>query len=152
MNIDHHPDNFIATEPLAAGSRKRRMRVWVWCVLAILAVALGVALWLRYFNPYVMDAKVAGYVTNVERRGILFKTYEGEMISEASLVDTTKIYQRDFMFSVENTSLARRLQSLQSTGRPVRLTYKRYYAPVPWRGASTVVVTAIDEPSVHPKR
>lgn len=165
MEYEEKPDNFINPEPerpphdpddpfapLAPSDnpgdsstrrRGRFRRVILWTV-AIVAVLLAVTVYIRYFNPYVTDSRVTGYVTNVERRGIIFKTYEGEMISEASLTDTTRIYSRDFLFSVDDPLLARELQKYQGTGRPLTLVCKKYYGTLPWRGASRNVVTAVE--------
>ena len=74
-----------------------------------------------------------------------FKTFEGEMITNEMLTDTTRIYQRSVTFSVPDDSLARELQQRQSTGRPVILLTKRYHGSLPWRGASTTIVTDIIE-------
>jgi len=122
------------------GRRFNLKRLWIWAA-ALVAAVLTIAIILRYFVPYVSEARVTGYITSVERRGLLIKTFEGEMITESSLTDTTRVYSRDFSFSVDNDSLARRLQDFQGTGRAVVVTYKRYYGMIPWRGASTCIVT-----------
>ena len=66
------------------------------------------------------------------------------MISQSQLTDTTRVYSRDFYFSIPDDSLARVIQSYEGTGRPVTLTCKRYFGTLPWRGASKIVVTSID--------
>lgn len=106
---------------------------------------MGVTVYVRYFTPYVTDSRATGYITNVERRGIFFKTFEGEMISEAALTDTTRVYTRDMSFSIPSDSLALRLQNLQGSGRPVRLTFERYYGNLPWRGATNCILVGIEE-------
>ncbi len=111
---------------------------------SIVIVALAATIYIRYFTPYVTDSRMTGYITNVERRGIFFKTFEGEMISETALTDTTRVYTRDFVFSIPDDSVARAMQSLQGSGRPVRVTYERFYGTLPWRGASTCIVTAAE--------
>lgn len=135
--LDDHPSDD-PTPPRRHTLRK----ALIWCAVIVTVVLAAIA-WLRYFNPYVEDAKVTGYITSVERRGIIFKTFEGQMITNESLTDTTRVYSRDFAFSVPDDSLARTIQSWQGTGRPVTLTYKRYYGSLPWRGASLTVATAI---------
>lgn len=132
--------NSTVVEPPKKKSRKGC--IWTWIIL-ILLVALGVTCWIRYFNPYITDARVSGYITSIDRRGVIFKTYEGQMISESSLTDTTRIYSRDFTFSVQAPEVIKRLQELQGTGRPITLIYERFYASLPWRGASPCVVTGI---------
>lgn len=125
-----------------AGVKKRKPRFLAYAI-AVIVIGLGVTCYFRYFNPYVTEARVTGYVTQIERRGMIFKTFEGEMISESALTDTTRIYSRDFNFSVTDQAIVRELQAIQGSGRPVTLEYVRYYATVPWRGSQPIVVTGI---------
>lgn len=166
MEFEEKPDNFLNPEPAGPAynpddpfaplppqggdgdnnrsDRRRQLRRRLLWGAGVIAVALAVTVYIRYFNPYVVDARVTGYITNVERRGIVFKTFEGEMITEASLTDTTRVYSRDFSFSVDDPVLARELQDNQGTGRPLTLTFKKFYGVIPWRGASRNIVTAVD--------
>lgn len=132
-------DNTISTTP---GNRHRLRRIISVAILFIV-VALGIACHIRYFNPYATEAIVTGYITSVERRGILFKTFEGEMITERSYGDAARVCRSDFTFSIDNDSIARLLQSFQDTGRLVTVTYSRFYGTLPWRGASTNVAYGI---------
>ncbi len=104
---------------------------------------LSVAFHIRYYVPYTSDTKTTGYITLVERRGLFFKTYEGEMISESHLNDTSQIYSRDFYFSIPNDSLGHLIQSYQGTGQKVTLTTQKYYGTLPWRGSQRIVVTGV---------
>ncbi len=128
----------------------RKYAVWIWCGTALLVVALGIGCWFRYFSPYVQDAVQFGYVENIERRGTVFQTYEGVLIPYKELMDTTRIYSRDFIFSAANDTLAARLKRAQLGAVPVKVEYKKYHATVPWRGAAKIIVTAVD--SVDPKK
>ncbi len=125
-------------------------KIWIWCGSAVVAVCLFIAIWLRFFSPYVEDAVQYGYVENIERRGIVFKTYEGVLIPYKELMDTTRIYRRDFIFTAVNESIAIQLKKAQFDARPVRVGYIRYHATVPWRGSSNIVITSVD--SVSPAR
>lgn len=124
--------------PEHEAARRKRGHGWLWFFLVV-AVVLAAALTIRYFVPYVTESRVTGYVTLVEKRGIVFPTFEGEMVSESQLADTTRIYSRDLSFSIPDDDLALRLQQYQGTGRPVTVTFKRYYGTLPWRGASNTV-------------
>lgn len=126
-----------------APKRRGCRRGWIW-FFTIIIVAIATTIYIRYFTPYVTDSQATGFITTVERRGIFFKTFEGEMISEMALTDTTRVYTRDFVFSIPNDSVARRLQQLQGSGKPVRVTYERYYGTLPWRGATNCIVTAVE--------
>ena len=113
-------------------------------VIALVAVAVFVAaVWVAVFFwvPFIIEAQQRGAIVQVRQEGMIFKTFEGQMITDERLADTIHVYQRDFIFSVENDSVARKLMELQSTGRRVVLTYKEYRGTLPWRGNSKIIVT-----------
>lgn len=145
-----HEDTAAKSEPTpspaaaSAPRRRHRGRKFLFIVALLAIICGGVAFYLRYCSPYVTDARVTGYITSIEKRGFVFKTFEGEMVTESSLTDTVRVYSRPMAFSVESDSLARRLQALQGSGRPVTLTYERYNATLPWRGSSVNIITAIN--------
>ncbi len=122
--------------------RRRGCGFWSWFFLIVI-LALGVTFWIRYCNPYITDAQVRGYVQNVEKRGIIFKTFEGELFRKSALDDTTSVYSRDFNFSVDNDSLARVLQEYAGSRQQVTLDYRSYYGTLPWRGSSRNVVESV---------
>lgn len=125
-----------------------RRRTWRWAVLAVVVVAGCLAVWLRYLSPCVDSAVQFGYVDHIERRGTVFKTYEGVLIPYKELMDTTRLYQRDFVFTAADEKVATKLLAMQIGAKPVRVSYRRYHATLPWRGASKTVITAVD--SVDP--
>ncbi len=101
-------------------------------------------MWLRYFHPSTSMAQRRGYVMEVKCVGTLFKTFEGQMISEEMIADTSKIYQRDFTFSITNDSIAKSLMNLQGRGKKIVLTYKEYQGTLPWRGSTGRIVTSYE--------
>lgn len=101
-------------------------------------------MWLRYFSPYVEGAVQYGYVENIDKEGIVFKTFEGVLIPYKELFDTTRIYQRDFVFTAADAKIAAKLKLMEKGAVPVRLEYDRYHATLPWRGASKIVVIRVD--------
>lgn len=123
---------------------RTRLPMWLWILCGVVVIGLIVGCWIRYFSPYVEDATQYGYVEGIEKRGMLFKTYEGTLIPYRELMDTTRIYNRDFVFSVEDANTATMLKRALIANKPVRVGYKQYYATVPWRGASKIVVTSVD--------
>lgn len=129
---------------------RNRVRLWLWAGGIVVLLALITGCWLRYFKPYVQDAYQFGYVEHIERRGTIFDTYEGVLIPYKELMDTTRIYSRDFIFTASDSKVAARLLKAQLNAMPVRVEYKKYHATLPWRGSSKVVITAVD--SVDPKK
>lgn len=120
---------------------KRRMRRFVLLMLALLAGAFAV----RYYVPHTTETRTRGYLRQVEKRGLIFRTFEGEMITEDHLTQQDKVYRKDFTFSIPSDSLARMMQEMQCAGRMVEVTSKSYYGTLPWRGASTTIITDVKE-------
>lgn len=121
--------------------KRKKGHGWTWFFLIVFAV-LAATVGIRYFVPYVTESKVTGYVTLVEKRGIICRTFEGEMVSESQLADKGSVYARDIYFSIPDEELARRLQQYQGSGTPVTITCKRYYGTLPWRGASNNILVS----------
>lgn len=118
----------------------RKTLVWT----GIIGVAvLATAFYLRYCSAYAVDAVMRVYVVNVEKRGLVFKTYEAQVVAIDALADTNKVYSHPEQFTVDGEELAHRLQSFQGRRIPVTLHYEKFYATLPWRGASKWVVTSI---------
>lgn len=83
----------------------------------------------------------AGELVKISNKGIIFKTWEGELsqgISEAQL----------FKFSVEskNTEVINNLKEWQ--GKAVKLSYKERYGTFPWLGDTKYYITnvALEKP------
>ena len=148
-NTIHFPEATTVNSPVSEDPqqpetrKKHPMRRILWGSIVLLAIAFGIAFWIRYFNPYETDIQEVGYITDMKRQGVFFKTWEGEMIVRDALTDSTRVYSRDYKFSVDDDALASHISALKGTGTPVRLTFKRYWGVVPWRGASTCIVTEI---------
>lgn len=116
----------------------------IFIAIGLLTAAAVIAFYLRFFSPYIDDAVEYGYIEHVERRGTFFQTYEGVMIPYREIHDTTRVYARDFIFSVPDAHLAKRVKELELEHKPVMVSYRRYHATLPWRGSSKIVITAID--------
>ncbi|MCH5326785.1 MAG: hypothetical protein J1E29_06240 [Duncaniella sp.] len=131
-----------APQPVPAPKPRRRRARWIWVVTVLMAILAG-AFYVRYYIPYVTDSKIRGYVITVEKRGLFFRTFEADMISESKIADSSHTLQRDITLSLPNDSMGHVLQSYQGSGRSVVVTVKKYYGTLPWRGSSNTVVTDI---------
>ncbi|MDE6377452.1 MAG: hypothetical protein K2K72_01760, partial [Duncaniella sp.] len=77
FQFDRQPEQS-PTPQRPAPRRHRGRKVLLWFIFIVLLVGGG-AFWLRYLNPYTVDSLVTGYITNVDKQGLFFKTYEGQM-------------------------------------------------------------------------
>lgn len=128
----------------------RPMRLSLWAFIAGACLLLSIVAWFCFFSPFVQEVAQYGYVENIRKQGTLFKTYEGVILPYKELNDTSRKYTGDFVFSVTDRELFRKLRDAQKEARPVRVEYKVYHYPLPWRGESNTVVIAVD--SVDPAR
>ena len=76
--------DFRQAEPEALPEQKKKRKgcgLLSW-FLIIVFIGLSTVAFFRYFNPYVTEARATGYITSVEKRGIIFKTFEGKMLTQ----------------------------------------------------------------------
>lgn len=128
---------------------KPRKHFWWWVATGGVFLGFLLAMYLRWFSPYISEATQAGYVESIERRGTIFKTFEGVILPYRDLKDSTRVYKEDFKFSVKDPKMAVELKKALYSNKPVRVEYSRYKAAVPWRGDEKVVITRVD--SVNPR-
>ena len=116
-----------------------------------MALFLGWWVWQYYFHPYRVSQE-KGWIMKVSNEGTVFKTIEGEMISEGYIEDTIAAMHSDFKFSIPGDSLARYAMKWAGDGKRVVLTYNEYKGTVVWRGSSKHVVTKIEPDTVLAKQ
>lgn len=123
-------------------------KLLVTAVACILIIVLLWVLWLRCFHPYVQEATQSGYIETIEKRGELFTTFEGVLLPYKNLMDTTRVYESDFVFSTTDPSVAADMVRMHYANQPVRVHYRKFHVGMPWRGETKVQVMAVD--SVNP--
>lgn len=123
--------------------RGNSVKVTLVLIIAAMALFLGWWMWQHYFHPY-RQSQEKGWIMRVSNEGTLFKTFEGEMISEGYIEDTLVAMHSDFTFSIPNDSLAREAMRWSGDGSRVVLTYDEYKGTVVWRGNSRHVVVKIE--------
>ena len=124
---------------------------WKWMIAAACALLLLIAgAWLWFFRPYADGAVKYGYIRNMERRGSLIKTFEGSMIPYKELGDPDPFYFQEMPFSVESDSVAAVMKRMMLNCTPVRVEYKLYHSPLPWKGEQSLIIIKAD--SADPRK
>lgn len=72
-------DTATPLSPARRHPRKHRTRRVITWIALIAGVALGMTVYLRYCSPYAVEAQITGRITSLEKRGLIFKTYEGSI-------------------------------------------------------------------------
>ncbi len=101
-------------------------------ILLLLLIAAG-----AFFTlvPY-SDGMRAGQVIKLSKKGVIFKTWEGEL--NLLLMPSTNtlgtMTPNVWSFSVENKQVADRVMQASATGERLELYYKERYFRFPWQG------------------
>lgn len=119
---------------------KKTKIVLRWLLILVLVIASIFIYW-KYFYTY-SDGYRAGLLQKFSHKGMIFKTYEGEMVlSSVSSTRDVALASEKFFFSLTNKSLIRQLDTLQ--GEMVIVHYKQKNATAFWRGDSQYLVDSV---------
>jgi hypothetical protein len=110
-------------------------------LVALLVLAALLFLWVA--NWTYSDGTRAGYLIKVSRKGVIFKTYEGQLnlggfrgSGDEAVVGNT------WNFSVKDDQVYRDLQ--RHEGEKVTLHYKQQYKNLPWQGKTDYFVDRVE--------
>ena len=109
----------------------------LWTIVTIVLLSLGVFIYWRFYFVFAEGTK-AGQLNTFQRKGYLFKTYEGILIQSGFKAN---VQSNEFEFSVTNDSIAKKL--LHNSGKQMELHYQSYFGILPWRGNNVYVVDSI---------
>ena len=114
-------------------------------LIIILILVIGVLTFL-YFGIYDEGIR-AGSVVRVSKKGIIFKTYEGQLnLQSFGALKGASPFAETFDFSVENnkTEVISDLEAVALTGERVNLHYVKRYNVFPWRGDTKYFIISVE--------
>ncbi|MEO8147943.1 MAG: hypothetical protein ABI723_09920 [Bacteroidia bacterium] len=110
-------------------------------ILLVVVLICSILIWWRYFFVFGTGVK-AGSLNHFEKKGVMFKTYEGRIIQEGFRANTPgSLTSNEFDFSVEDEKIAEQLE--KSSGNFVEVRYSEYLNAIFWRGNSKYVITEV---------
>jgi hypothetical protein len=118
------------------------VRKLLWTVL-ILAVLAGIG-YLVFANMNYSVGSRAGELIKVSEKGVVFKTYEGQLSLGGLTLDNNSgdsNIGNIWEFSVTDKAVFEKMDQLR--GKKVILTYKEKYRALPWRGDTKYLVTEV---------
>jgi len=98
-----------------------------------------------YFGTYGEGDRV-GKVMKISEKGVLFKTYEGQINMEGfGAVKSENMFSQTFEFSVEKdrSDIIENLKTAMNNGKRVNIHYIERYWRIPWRGDSKHFVRGV---------
>jgi len=120
----------------------QKTKVFLRWLLILIVIIGSIFIYWKYFYTY-SEGYRAGLLQKFSSKGVLFKTYEGEMIlSSVSSTRDVALASEKFLFSLTNKSLVRQFDTLQ--GDMVIVHYKQKNSSVFWRGDSPYLVDSVN--------
>jgi hypothetical protein len=135
-------------DPLTSSSKPsfwsvmvRKLRIILKWLLFLIVVIGVIFIYWKYFYTY-SEGYRAGLLQKFSHKGVIFKTYEGEIIlSSVSSNRDVALASEKFLFTVTNKTLMRQFDTLQ--GQPVIVHYRQKNAALFWRGDSPYLVDSV---------
>ena len=119
----------------------QKTKVFLRWLLILIVIIGSIFIYWKYFYTY-SEGYRAGLLQKFSSKGVLFKTYEGEMIlSSVSSTRDVALASEKFLFSLTNKSLVRQFDTLQ--GDMVIVHYKQKNSTLFWRGDSEYLVDSV---------
>jgi hypothetical protein len=131
-----------STTKTSTGTRivQKINKVLKWGLYLILIFGAIFIYW-KYFFTY-SEGYRAGLLQKFSSKGMIFKTYEGEMIlSSVSSTRDVALASEKFLFTLTNKSLVRQFDTLQ--GSMVIVHYRQKNGTIFWRGDSQYLVDSV---------
>jgi len=115
-------------------------KIAFWSITLII-VLISVFIYLKYEFTYSKGYR-AGLLQKFSEKGMVFKTYEGEMVLSSVQSDANvAIASEKFLFSVTDKTVAKSMEQIQ--GRRVVVHYMEKKGALPWRGDSNYIVDSV---------
>ncbi len=105
-----------------------------------------------YFGIY-DDGVRAGNVVRISKKGVMFKTYEGQLnLQSFGALKNNSPFVETFDFSVEksNPEIIKELEAVALSGERVNLHYVKRYVRFPWRGETKYFITGVEREGERP--
>lgn len=121
---------------------KRLRRLLLWALLAVFLFVLGYIF--IYANFTISKGSTSGVLTNITYKGVLFKTYEGNLntgtinFNPNFPPDSRTQAMNGWNFSVPSKAIYEKLDELQ--GQRVKLFYRKKVKAMPWQGQTNYLV------------
>ena len=115
-------------------------KIILWTAVIGLVILTAFVYW-KYFYTY-SEGYRAGLLQKFSSKGVIFKTYEGEMIlSSVSSNRDVALASEKFLFTMTNKALVRQFDTLQ--GDMVIVHYRQKNGRLPWQGDTPYLVDSV---------
>jgi uncharacterized membrane-anchored protein len=115
-------------------------KIGYWALVIVIVVIVAIV-YFKYGFTYSKGYR-AGLLQKFSEKGIIFKTYEGEMIlSSVQSNANVALASEKFLFSVTDEAIAKQMEQIQ--GKQVVVHYREKNGALPWQGESYYIVDSV---------
>lgn len=129
---------------------RKMKRFFIGAVIFVLLIAAATVAFLMFASYG--DGYRVGVIQKIAKKGVLFKTYEGELTqgfiegTADAGAGATGVATRIWYFTVENDpKVLAEIDHAIETNKKVKLFYKEKYTSLPWVGDTRQVVFKVEE-------
>ncbi len=116
----------------------KKIGYWSLVIVIVIIVAF---VYFKYGFVYSKGYR-SGLLQKFSEKGVVFKTYEGEMIlSSVQSSANVALASEKFLFSVADEAVAKQMEQIQ--GKHVVVHYKEKNGALPWQGESYYIVDSV---------
>jgi len=116
----------------------KKIGYWGLAIVIVIIIAVG---YFKYGFTYSKGYR-AGLLQKFSEKGVIFKTYEGEMIlSSVQSNANVALASEKFLFSVTDEAVAKQMEQIQ--GKQVVVHYREKNGALPWQGESYYIVDSV---------
>lgn len=137
MSTNSFRENMNASLDQAKVKGRRIFRFISWALL-ILGIVFGIGYFI-YRTYTISEGSRAGTLFKISKKGVVFKTYEGQLHLSGSVMLTT---QSTWDFSAENAQVYQELQKYE--GKNVKCYYREKVDAFPWQGDTDYLVYKVE--------
>lgn len=102
------------------------------CIVFLVILFLGLGY--TYFSYWYVfsEGTREGLLNKFSTKGLAYKTNEGELLLAGMVPNMPQMSSNVFYFSVQDSAVVSQL--MNATGKKVKVHYKQFRKPLPWRG------------------
>lgn len=95
------------------------------------------------------DGARVGVINKFSKKGVMWKTWEGELALEGITSTGTTVGMNVWQFSVDGSSsneeeLSKQLEKYRDLTKKVKIQYRQIMKPLPWRGETDYFVVSVE--------
>lgn len=116
-------------------------------IFLVIITLIGIAVGAFFVFGTFSDGHLAGTVIKLSKKGLIFKTYEGQLNKGMAIGDfaaASTLQMWDFSVNTNNEQVINDLNDAMLSGRRVKLHYKEKYIRLFWAGDTKYFVDEVE--------